>query len=56
MDEMPGVGAPRWHVELQKMRNGKTGSWDIEWLNGKLKDVTSPEKQEQEKIFHQLAV
>ncbi|MEJ8843719.1 Error-prone repair protein ImuA [Lacibacter sp. H375] len=28
---MPGVGYPRWNVELLKMRNGKPGSWQVEW-------------------------
>lgn len=33
-DNMPGVGFPRWNVELLKVRNGKPGIWDIEWHNG----------------------
>jgi protein ImuA len=33
--DMPGVGFPRWNVELLKVRNGKPGSWHIEWLAGK---------------------
>ena len=28
---MPGVGFPRWNVELLKVRNGNPGSWKIEW-------------------------
>ncbi len=31
---MPGVGAPRWEVELQKVRSGKPGKWIIEWQGG----------------------
>lgn len=34
-DGMPGVGFPRWNVQLLKVRNGKPGSWDIEWSEGK---------------------
>ena len=30
-DDLPGVGFPRWNVELQKIRNGKPGKWQIEW-------------------------
>jgi protein ImuA len=30
-DSMPGVGFPRWNVELLKVRNGKPGKWKIEW-------------------------
>lgn len=28
---MPGVGFPRWRVELLKVRNGQPGAWDMEW-------------------------
>ncbi len=31
VDGMPGVGFPRWNVELLKVRNGKPGSWKLEW-------------------------
>ncbi len=30
---MPGVGRPRWQVQLLKMRNGKPGSWQVEWTH-----------------------
>lgn len=33
-DYFPGLGHPRWRVNLLKARNGKTGTWDIEWVNG----------------------
>jgi protein ImuA len=32
---MPGVGYPRWQVELQKVRNGKPGKWIVEWSANK---------------------
>ncbi|HEX3384751.1 MAG TPA: Error-prone repair protein ImuA [Mucilaginibacter sp.] len=28
---LPGVGYPRWQVDLLKVRNGNPGSWQIEW-------------------------
>lgn len=32
LDEgVPGVGFPRWEVELLKVRNGNPGKWQIEW-------------------------
>ncbi|HEY4063531.1 MAG TPA: Error-prone repair protein ImuA [Puia sp.] len=34
---MPGVGFPRWKVELLKIRNGRPGSWDLEWSAGGFK-------------------
>ncbi len=30
-DDMPGVGFPRWNVELLKVRNGNPGAWQVEW-------------------------
>lgn len=30
-DGLPGIGAPRWSVQLQKVRNGQPGTWQIEW-------------------------
>ena len=35
--ELPGVGFPRWNVELLKVRNGKKGSWQMEWVGGKFR-------------------
>src|SRR5450631_649056 len=32
-DDLPGVGFPRWNVELLKVRNGKPGAWQMEWRN-----------------------
>jgi protein ImuA len=37
VDGMPGVGFPRWNVELLKVRNGKTGNWQVEWSKGKFR-------------------
>lgn len=33
-EALPGLGHPRWQVNLLKVRNGKPASWDIEWVNG----------------------
>lgn len=32
---LPGVGFPRWNVELQKVKNGTPAQWQIQWLPGK---------------------
>jgi protein ImuA len=37
MDDLPGLGFPRWQVELLKMRNGKPGNWQIEWSSGRFR-------------------
>ncbi|WP_316814543.1 Error-prone repair protein ImuA [Pedobacter nyackensis] len=39
-DHMPGVGFPRWNVELLKVRNGNPGKWDIEWSAGQFRLIT----------------
>lgn len=41
-DGMPGVGFPRWNVELLKIRNGRPGTWQIEWSAGRFCPVTDP--------------
>jgi protein ImuA len=36
---LPGLGFPRWQVELQKIRNGKPGTWEFEWARGRFRHV-----------------
>ncbi|WP_118975756.1 ImuA family protein [Taibaiella koreensis] len=33
-DGLPGVGDPSWRVELIKIRNGRPGTWVMQWANG----------------------
>ena len=33
---LPGVGFPSWHVELEKIRNGRKGCWQLYYNNGML--------------------
>ena len=35
INDMPGVGFPKWNVELLKVRNGKPGTWQVGWMDGK---------------------
>jgi protein ImuA len=42
IDGMPGVGFPQWKVELLRIRNGKPGSWEIKWEDGKFHAVDKP--------------
>ncbi|MBC7552922.1 MAG: Error-prone repair protein ImuA [Taibaiella sp.] len=37
---IPGVGFPKWNVELLKVRNGKPGAWQMEWSAGSFKLIT----------------
>jgi protein ImuA len=41
-NDLPGIGFPRWNVELIKIRNGYPGNWEIEWSNGHLHAVMDP--------------
>lgn len=38
-DNLPGLGFPRWNVELLKVRNGTPGQWQLEWA-GMFKHVS----------------
>ncbi|HEV8507462.1 MAG TPA: Error-prone repair protein ImuA [Chitinophagaceae bacterium] len=40
--DIPGIGFPVWNVELLKIRNGKPGSWQMQWAYDKLHSVTDP--------------
>jgi protein ImuA len=50
-DGMPGVGFPRWKVELLKVKNGSPGSWDIEWANNRFNLI-----QYEEAVLEKLRV
>jgi protein ImuA len=39
IDGLPGIGFPQWKVELLRMRNGKPGTWNMRWENGKFKVI-----------------
>jgi protein ImuA len=50
---LPGLGFAKWNVELLKVRNGKTGSWQMVWKNRKfelIQEQTVVEQGEQRKI------
>jgi protein ImuA len=36
---MPGVGFPRWSVELLRIRSGQPGRWELEWRQGKFHPI-----------------
>ena len=39
-NDIPGIGFPRWNVELLKIRNGKPGSWQMEWSAGRFRFIS----------------
>jgi len=38
-DDLPGIGFPHWKVELLRMRNGKSGTWEVKWEDGRFLPV-----------------
>jgi protein ImuA len=37
--EMPGIGFPHWNVELERVRNGQPGRWQMEWSAGRFHTI-----------------
>jgi len=48
---MPGVGYPRWQVDLLKVKNGQTGSWTLEWKNQQFTPVVEQSQTEKAKRY-----
>jgi protein ImuA len=38
-EDLPGIGFPRWNVELLKIRNGRPGNWQLEWAEESFRHV-----------------
>lgn len=47
---MPGVGHPCWRVQLQKIRNGEPGEWEMQWVAGRV-EYLGNEVTEQPPIY-----
>jgi protein ImuA len=44
-DQLPGMGFPRWNIDLLKVRNGKPASWQVQWSpQGGLEYIVTPEQ------------
>jgi len=41
LSDTPGVGFPRWHVNLLKVRNGQPSNWEVQWCPDGLKYIGS---------------
>jgi protein ImuA len=48
LDGLPGLGFPRWQIELLRVRNGQPGNWIMEWSQGRFKPVSKPVIKHQE--------
>ena len=44
-DGLPGLGFPRWKVDLLKVRNGRPGSWMLEWAGEAFAEVKQVRKE-----------
>src|SRR6478736_9644066 len=40
-DDIPGIGFPAWNIELLKIRNGKPGTWQMQWSWGRFHPVST---------------
>lgn len=43
---MPGLGFPRWQVDLLKVRNGNPGSYVMEWAGDRFEEIEQSRKSE----------
>jgi protein ImuA len=41
---LPGLGFPRWRVDLLKVRNGNPGSFTMEWAGDRFEEITTSRK------------
>ncbi|MCJ8209748.1 Error-prone repair protein ImuA [Mucilaginibacter sp. RS28] len=53
-DGLPGVGFPRWQVELLRVRNGNPGSWIFEWNNKGFVPVEEPLAETEQHLTRQV--
>lgn len=42
---MPGLGFPRWQVELLKVRSGSPGSWMMQWSGDRFEEFVLEQKK-----------
>jgi protein ImuA len=53
LKKLPGIGLPKWKVDLIRMRNGKAGTWDIQLREGKfLVEQYAPTKADAPYLTH----
>jgi protein ImuA len=48
---MPGVGHPRWRVELLKVKNGQPGAWTIEWKKKRFENIVEQASMHQQQLY-----
>jgi protein ImuA len=50
VDGLPGLGFPRWQVELLRVRNGQPGNWIVDWSEGKFRPVEKQVLEQQKQM------
>lgn len=50
VDNLPGLGFPRWKVELLRVRNGQPGNWIVEWSEGRFVPIEKNVLEQQEQL------
>jgi protein ImuA len=50
-DGMPGLGYPRWQVDLLKVRNGNPGSFVLEWAGECFEEIEQSAKVAADKLW-----
>ncbi len=50
LNGLPGVGFLRWQIDLLKVRNGQTGSWQLEWQDGQFVPVVEAYINEERQV------
>ncbi len=45
-EALPGIGFPRWEVELLKAKNGKPGIWELAWAEGRFRQMENPQRRQ----------
>lgn len=48
---LPGVGHPRWQVELLRVKHGQPGSWILEWKNKAFQIVKKSVQEHQKQRY-----
>jgi protein ImuA len=41
LDQLPGMGFPKWNIDLLKVRNGKPANWQVQWSTQGLEYIHS---------------
>ncbi len=54
-NNLPGVGPSRWQIKLLKIRNGKPGSWKMEYSSGMLHAVENEKTNNAEMLKQKTA-